>query len=160
MYEVMSLDGNHWYVLFLIMYYGGKSGRAVRGFQINTERTKTEGRFLRGVNTRLDTFPAGLYDAAAELARRVFGMPLVDQELRKLDVSPPRRPETHNHLIQTICSSVEGWQGTRAPSRRIRFKWSPMKDMENESIISLTFAMFPNGQVHVTCEEFPRFQSE
>jgi len=105
-YEVMALDGSFWCVLFLNMYFAGKSHRAPRGFQIIK---KPDVRFLRGTNARVDAFPSGLYDAAAAFANPTFGMTLVDTDLKELDNVMLRRPAAHGNLVDTICSRVHGW---------------------------------------------------
>jgi hypothetical protein len=157
-YELVSLDGTQWNILFLNMNYLGKSALSPNGF----EKARTESRFLRGLNIRVDAFPVGLYAAAADFANRVFGMTLVDPDLRTLETIMARRPAAHSDLVATICSNALGWKerDDKTYSRRIRFQWSTMRDTEHRANFFVTFKTLADGQVSATCDDFPHFSRD
>lgn len=93
-FEIMSFDGRQWALLFLDMYYPRKSVAAPKGYK-RLERERSQIRFLRGTNKRLEKFPFGVHAAAREVGMGFFGMPFADTHLEKIELRSPQRPEWH-----------------------------------------------------------------
>lgn len=73
-FELVSLDGKFYDILFLDMYHQKPSTKAPSGYSLSDEINGITGTSADSLG---DAFPAEVYNAAAEYAHHVFGSPLV-----------------------------------------------------------------------------------
>src|SRR5665213_84181 len=151
-YEIRSLNDDERSHLFLNMYFPKKSSLAPSGYVVR-QPDRSDVRFLRGVNTRMENFPDNLYSAAADVANKLFGMSLVDLELKQFDAPHAPAPKVAH------IKSMEKVEVPRSMPRveRVRFQWSTMADLENRGDIFVVFSVQSNDSVNLTCEQFLDF---
>ncbi len=76
-YEVVTLDGSKWDLLFFDPYHLRKSKRLPSGYTRSTSQP-----FLLATNYFLPDFPGGIQAGLRECTERFFGVPLVSPKIR------------------------------------------------------------------------------
>lgn len=102
-YEVVSLDGTFWDVLFFDCYHDGKSKKTPEGYHF-ARRVEA----LTGSNCFNPDFPSHLRDHAVQCSSKVLGIPLPHPDLRNFENQQFRRPDKHAKLfyatLDLICA--------------------------------------------------------
>ncbi len=84
-FEVISLSGRFYDVLYMDMYHPGKSGKQPAGYI--AEDSVEE---LRGLTNASRDFPENLYADILDESLCVLGIPLVDEDVRQIDIERAR----------------------------------------------------------------------
>ena len=103
-YEVVSWDGKLWDILYLDCYHDRKIKGAPQYYTLN----KVEG--LTGVNSYLENFPSGIYEAAQKLTQNFLGLPLANPMMRHINTSRLRRPSKFLDEINKIKKELASRQ--------------------------------------------------
>lgn len=100
-YELLSLDGKQWDLLYLSMYYPRKSRVLPTGYRVFADQSR--GNLFRGTNAQLDGFPRGIYQATFDCAKQLIQLPFVDDALKVLEgINPTRRSKEHLAVVQEV----------------------------------------------------------
>ncbi len=92
-FEVISLSGNFYDVLYMDMYHPGKSGKQPAGY--TAEDSVEE---LRGLTNASRDFPENLYTDIIDESLCVLGIPLVDEDVRQIDIQRARAAMRHHRM--------------------------------------------------------------
>ncbi len=93
-FEVISLSGRFYDVLYMDMYHPGKSGKQPTGYTAESSVEK-----LRGVTNASRDFPENLYTDIVEESLCVLGIPLADEDARQIDMKRARE-SMRQHRMQ------------------------------------------------------------
>lgn len=98
-YEVVSLDGSKWDLLFFDPYHSRKSRRLPSGYKSGTSPE----RFLLATNYYVNSFPLGMGAAMRKCTERIIGVPLVAPQLRdESGLLALSRPPSHVGLLHGL----------------------------------------------------------
>jgi hypothetical protein len=111
-YETVALNGRSWDVLFLSMYFPGKSRLAPSGYTLVPTGVQP---LIYGTNIRLANFPDALPASIGDTTRRMFGTEFSPREVPEaLKTLPFVRPQHHQKVLDEVHSLVKGF--IRPPS--------------------------------------------
>lgn len=80
-YEIISHDGKFYDILYLDMYYQGKSNKIPKGYKYQTSF-----HMIRGTNHKCDKFPDQLYSQMlAQAKNSIYFMP-IDRDIKNIDL--------------------------------------------------------------------------
>ncbi|MCW5718559.1 MAG: hypothetical protein KIS68_12090 [Bauldia sp.] len=106
-YETVALNGRSWDVLFLSMYFPGKSRLAPSGYTLAPTGTQP---LIYGTNMRLANFPEALPAFIGDTTRRMFGSEFAPREVRDaLKTLPFIRPQHHQKLLDEVHGLIKGF---------------------------------------------------
>lgn len=114
-FEILSLDGSLWDVLYLNMYYPSKSRQIPQGYLLNGDQNARYS--FRGSNYYCRTFPRGLFDEVMAASEKKLGLSIADPRLKALDKADYRRPAAHKAFVDKI---TVGGQSMINPKRTSR----------------------------------------
>lgn len=110
-YELVSIDGLSWDVLYFSMYHPRKSRKTPTGYAIVA---MNEQPLLYGTNRRVDNFPYGLQEAIRNTTAEIFGIPMPPPQVREAEERVRfQRPSDHNNLVQTLLAEVSGFRSAQ-----------------------------------------------
>ncbi len=104
-YEVVSLDGQTWDVLYLDFYHPRKSKKAPSGYRIITDDLK----YLQfsGTNLRVPSFPKDIVNALRKVTQEEFGLPWYRAEVKiALETNEFNAPSAHRAEIQELLRTI------------------------------------------------------
>lgn len=80
-YEMISISGNYYDVLYLDMYYLHKSRLVPKGYILQDEVTT-----IRGINSFSSNFPVNFKDVLMAQTEKVIGYPCIDTDAKNIDI--------------------------------------------------------------------------
>jgi hypothetical protein len=103
-FELVTLDGKRWDVLFLDLYHCRKSKIAPAGY------ARTEGKLLNphiyGTTACVQKFPYDLSEAVSDFYKRHLGIPMRPPQIREaVETATFVRPDKHLAAVQRILAS-------------------------------------------------------
>lgn len=106
-FELVSLSGLFFDVLYMDMYHPGKSGKQPAGYAAGGSVKE-----LRGVTNASRDFPENLYTDIVEESLCVLGISLADEEARQIDFDRARE-SIRQHRAQAGKESGQAFSGRR-----------------------------------------------
>ena len=110
-YEIVSVDGSVWDILFLDFYHMGKSRRTPSGYKFQ-EYTVS----IRGTNMYAENFPYAFDGVVFDTIERIFQLPIGDVDSGK--ISNLKRPPQHLAKVKECLAHIHG-QSFRRDGRNI-----------------------------------------
>lgn len=103
-FEIASIDGVVWDILFMSLYFPRRSRKAPQGYSLD-ESAITSAQFF-GTTTRVEPFPHDLYDAIRTFSINWIGLPLPNRLVREAISSVKfAPPETHRLRVNEFVRS-------------------------------------------------------
>lgn len=97
LFEIVSLDGSKWDLLFFDMYHTRKSNLLPSGYR------RAAMTFIYATNNLVPDFPASISEALIEVSKKCIGFPLRDRQV--WDAARHSRPREHELLLKSLLSS-------------------------------------------------------
>lgn len=103
-FEIVSLDGRYWDLLYLSFYFPIRSRKSPSGYNLD-ESAPLAGRFF-GTTIRVEPFPQALYGAVRTFTLKTIGMPLPNRIIREaLESTLFSPPDVHQQKIAHVLQS-------------------------------------------------------
>lgn len=140
-FETATIDGRHWDVFYLNMYFVRKSHFCPSGYSIESKNI-----YAKGTTVYLPKFPLGLIEAVTNWSRGYFGVAATDPALKAVeaDASSFSRPSRHAGFIRTL--EIHG-RLSKSPDLGDRFTgvvWDVAREIERAL-----------GELHKSLSELP-----
>jgi hypothetical protein len=100
-YETVSWDGKTWDILYFNCYHRAKTKATPPQY---TFAERVEG--MNGINTKLVSFPDGIYEATLRSAKNITGSPCANPKMRDIQTAAWQRPPEFVEALQMVKSKL------------------------------------------------------
>lgn len=105
-FEIVSLDGTMWDILYMDCYHPRKSRKAPSGYVL--AHKENQGPFFMGATEYVDGFPRNIQDAARDAFQQWVGVPMRTPALREaLEKLAFKRPNVHELKLSYTIASLD-----------------------------------------------------
>lgn len=130
-FEVLSEDGRNWDLLCLSLYYPRKSRTIPAGYRKMVDRGRSS--LIRGTTLSVEGFPNGIYGAALECAKRIFGMSIADPRLKSFEQSHVARSDKHLAALRQLKFSSQTPAPRTGATQRSAQEYDPLLTLFDET---------------------------
>lgn len=130
-FEVLTEDGRDWDLIYLTLYYPRKSKAMPAGYRKMEDRGRSS--LVRGTTLSVEGFPNGIYGAAIENTKRIFGMSIADPRLKSFEQIGVARPDKHLVALRQLKFSSQTPPRTGGATQRPAQDHDPLLTLFDET---------------------------